>query len=159
MKCSLDISSFLEEIVFPILLFSTISLHCSVKRAFLSPLAILWNSVFSWVHLSLSPFLLTSLITSAICKASSDNHFSFLHFFFFGIVLVTSSYTMLWTSIHSSLGILSTTDFPGGWDSKASACSVGDKGSTPWLGRSPGEGNDNALQYSCLGNPMDRGAW
>ena len=34
-----------------------------------------------------------------------------------------------------------------------------DAGSIPGLGRPPGEGNDNALQYSCLGNPMDRGAW
>ena len=36
---------------------------------------------------------------------------------------------------------------------------VGDAGSIPVSGRSPGEGNDNPLQYSCLGNPMDRGAW
>ena len=35
----------------------------------------------------------------------------------------------------------------------------GDTGSVPGLGRSPGEGNGNPLQYSCLGNPMDRGAW
>ena len=40
-----------------------------------------------------------------------------------------------------------------------SACSVGDLGSIPGLGRSPGEGNGNPLQYSCLENPMDRGAW
>ena len=49
--------------------------------------------------------------------------------------------------------------FPGGSDSKESACNVGDLGSIPGLGRSPGEGNSNPLQYSCLGNPMDRGAW
>ena len=36
---------------------------------------------------------------------------------------------------------------------------AGDMGSTPRLGRSPGEGNDKLLQYSCLGNPMDSGAW
>ena len=36
---------------------------------------------------------------------------------------------------------------------------AGDSGSIPELGRSPGEGNDNQLQYSCLGNPTDRGAW
>ena len=36
---------------------------------------------------------------------------------------------------------------------------AGDAGSIPKLGRSPGEGNSNPLQYSCLGNPMDRGAW
>ena len=49
--------------------------------------------------------------------------------------------------------------FPGGLEVKASAWNVGDPGSIPGSGRSPGEGNDNPLQYSCLGNPMDRGAW
>ena len=41
----------------------------------------------------------------------------------------------------------------------ANADDARDMGSIPRLGRSPGEGNDNPLQYSCLGNPMDRGAW
>ena len=49
--------------------------------------------------------------------------------------------------------------FPGGSESKASVCSAGDPGSIPGSGRSPGEGNGNPLQYSCLENPMDRGAW
>ena len=49
--------------------------------------------------------------------------------------------------------------FPGGSEDKASVCSAGDLGLIPGLGRSPGEGNGNALQYSCLENPMDRGAW
>jgi len=49
-------------------------------------------------------------------------------------------------------------DFPGGSDSRESACSVGDLGSIPGLGRSPGEGNGNPFQYSCLENPMDGGA-
>ena len=40
-----------------------------------------------------------------------------------------------------------------------SACNAGEPGSVPGLGRSPGEGNGNPLQYSCLGNPMDGGAW
>jgi len=40
-----------------------------------------------------------------------------------------------------------------------STCNAGDLGSIPGLGKSPGEGNGNPLQYSCLGNPMDRGAW
>ena len=48
---------------------------------------------------------------------------------------------------------------PGGSDGKESACNAGDLGSIPGLGRSPGEGNGNPLQYSCLENPMDRGAW
>ena len=50
-------------------------------------------------------------------------------------------------------------DFPGGSDSKAYAYSTGDLGSIPGSGRSPGEGNGNPPQYSCLENPTDGGAW
>ena len=49
--------------------------------------------------------------------------------------------------------------FPGGPDNKESACNVGDLCSIPGLGRSPGGGHDNPLQYSCLENLIDRGAW
>ena len=49
--------------------------------------------------------------------------------------------------------------FPGGSHDKVSACNVGDPGSIPGLGRPPGEGNGNPLQYSYLENPMDGGAW
>ena len=49
--------------------------------------------------------------------------------------------------------------FSGGSEVKASACNAGDLGSIPGLGRSPGEGNGNPLQYPCLENPMDGGAW
>ena len=49
--------------------------------------------------------------------------------------------------------------FPGGSDGKQSACNAGDPGSIPGSGKSPGEGNGNPLQYSCLENPMGRGAW
>ena len=49
--------------------------------------------------------------------------------------------------------------FPGGSEVKASAWNAGDPGSIPGSGRSPGEGNGNPLQYSCLENPMDGGAW
>ena len=49
--------------------------------------------------------------------------------------------------------------FPHSSVSKESACIAGDLGLTPQLGRSPGERNGNPLQYSCLGNPMNRGAW
>ena len=48
---------------------------------------------------------------------------------------------------------------PGGSDGKASACNAGDPASIPGPGRSPGEGNGTPLQYSCLENPMDGGAW
>ena len=49
--------------------------------------------------------------------------------------------------------------FPGGSDSKESACNAGDRGSVPELGRSPGEGHGNPLHSSWLGNPRGRGAW
>ena len=49
--------------------------------------------------------------------------------------------------------------FPGGLEVKVSACNAGDLGSIPGSGRSPGEGNGNPLQYSCLENLMDGGAW
>ena len=49
--------------------------------------------------------------------------------------------------------------FPGSSDGKESACNAGDLGLIPGSERSPGEGNDNPLQYSCLENSMDRGAW
>ena len=49
--------------------------------------------------------------------------------------------------------------FPDGSDGKESACNEADPGSIPGLGRFPGEGSDNLLQYSCLENSMDRGDW
>ena len=49
--------------------------------------------------------------------------------------------------------------FPGGSDSKESACKSRRHGLIPGLGKSPGEGNGNPLQYSCLENPMDKGTW
>ena len=57
------------------------------------------------------------------------------------------------TNMHLVLG------FPGSSDGKVSAYNVGDPGLIPGSGRSPGEGNGNLLQYSCLENPKDRGAW
>ena len=96
-----EISSLSNSIVF--LYF----FHCSLRKAFLSLLAILWNSAFKWVYLSFSPLPLASLLFSAICKASSDNHFAFLHFFFLWIVLVTASYTRSWTSIFLHLSLSS----------------------------------------------------
>ena len=54
---------------------------------------------------------------------------------------------------------LQSLGFPGGSVGKNSACNAGDLGLIPGLGRSPGEGNGNPLQYSGLENPMDTGAW
>ena len=69
-----------------------IYVHCSLRKALLSLLAILWNSSFKWVYLSFSPLPFTFLLFMAICKASSDSHFAFLHFFFLGMVLIPVSF-------------------------------------------------------------------
>ena len=85
MKCSLGISNFLEEISSLshsiVLLYS---LHWSLRKDFLSLLALLWNSAFKWVYLSFSPLPLASLLFSAIFMASSDNHFAFCISFSWG---------------------------------------------------------------------------
>ena len=69
----------------------------------------------------------------------------------------------IWTFVGKVMSLLfnmlSRLDFPGGSDGKASAYDAGDLGSIPGLGRSPGEGNGNPLQYSCLENPMEGGTW
>ena len=76
----------------------------------ISPLSLLF---FGTRHSNgyIFPFLLylSLLLFSAICKASSDNHFAFLNFFFLGMILITASCTMSQTSIHSSLLILTAT--------------------------------------------------
>ncbi|CAN0523877.1 unnamed protein product [Rangifer tarandus platyrhynchus] len=108
MNCYFGISKFSRsDLVFPILLFSFISLHCSLRKTFfkISPCYSLEFCI--QMGISFSPLPLTSLLFSVICKASSDNHFTFLYFFFLGMALVTASCTMLQTSVHSSSGTLS----------------------------------------------------
>ena len=63
------------------------------------------------------------------------------------------------TVIQISMVPFSPSSFAGGSEVKASACNVGDPGSIPGSGRSPGEGNGNSLQYSFLENPMEGEAW
>ena len=101
-----------RSLVFPILLFSSSSLHWSLRKAFLTLLAILWNSAFKWVYLSFSPLLFATLSFTAICKASSDSHFAFLHYFFLGLVLIPASCTMSWISVRSFSGNLSIISNP-----------------------------------------------
>ena len=67
--------------------------------------------------------------------------------------LLNQSHMRIWYSL------VHYTDFLGGSDGKASGCHAGDPGSIPGSGRSPGEGNGSSLQYSCLENSMDWGAW
>ena len=84
------------------LLFSSIFMHCSLKKAFLSLLFILWNSAFSWMYVSLVPLLFAYLLSSAVWKTSSDNHFAFLLFLFFGMVLLAVSCTISCRTCSSS---------------------------------------------------------
>ena len=88
--------------VFPIVLFFSVSLCWSLRKAFLSLLAIVWNSAIKWVYLSFSPLFFASLLFTAICKASSDSHLTFLLSFFLGMVLLPVSCTVSWTSVHCS---------------------------------------------------------
>ena len=67
---------------------------------------------FRWIYLSFFPLPFVSLLFSAICKASSDNRFAFLRFFFLGMVLFTAFRTVLQTFIHSSSGTLSIRSNP-----------------------------------------------
>ena len=106
-----------RSLVFPILLFSSIPLHWSPRKTFLSLFAILWNiqmgiSVFKWEYLSFSPLIFTSLLFTAICKASSDSSFAFLHFFFLGMVLLPVSFTVSPSSLQSTSGTMSIRSSP-----------------------------------------------
>ena len=85
-----------RSLVFPILLFSSIFLHWSLRKAFLSLLAVLWNSAFRWVYFSFSPLLLAFLFSQLFVSPPQT---SILHFFFLGMVLITASCTMSWNSI------------------------------------------------------------
>ena len=107
MKYSLDISSFLEEI--SSLSHSIVFLYffaLFIKKAFFYLSLLFSGTLYSVEYIF--PLSSASILSSATCKASSDNHFALLHLFFFGMVLVTASCTMLWTSIHSSSDTLST---------------------------------------------------
>ena len=108
MKCSLGISDFLEEI--SSLSHSVVFLYffaLITEESFLISPCYSWNSAFKWVYLSFSPLFFTSLLFTAICKASSDSHFAFLPLFFLEMVLISVSCTMSQTSVHSSSGTLS----------------------------------------------------
>ena len=78
-----------------------------------------------------------------------------VHLFLFVFFICVNLFSQISTDYFFCLSLFVN---PGSED-KASACNAGDPGSIPGLGRSPGEGNGNPLQYPCLENPMERGAW
>ena len=98
-----EISSLSHSVVF-LYFFALVT-----EEGFLLPfLSLLFFGTLHWNgYLSFSPLPFTSLLFSAICKALSDNHFGFLHFFFLGMVLIPASYTVSQASFHSSSGTLS----------------------------------------------------
>ena len=121
MKCSLGIANFLEEISSVPHSTGFLRFLPLITQEGLSLLVLLWTlhsdisldiSKIFRVYLSFSPLPFASLLFSAICKASSDNHFAFLHFFYLGLVLITASCTVLQTSLHSSSGTLSIRSNP-----------------------------------------------
>ena len=122
MKYSLDVSNFLEEIsslshsIVFCYFFALIAeegfliSHCySLEPCIQMGISFLFSFTFQFSGSVISDSLwpLASLLFLAIFKASSDNHFAFFLFFFLGLVLITASCTVLWTSVHSSSGTLS----------------------------------------------------
>ena len=86
-------------------------------------------------------------------------HWVFIAVCGLSLVAASEGYSLLWWVGFSLWRLLLLQGFPGGLEGKASACNAGDLGSIPESGRSPEEGNGNTLQYSCLENPMNGGAW
>ena len=93
--------------VFPILLFSSYFFALIGEEGFLISCCYSLELCIQMLVSFLSPLLFASLLFTAICKASSDNHLASLHFFSMGMVLIPASCTMLQTSIYSSSGTLS----------------------------------------------------
>ena len=126
---------------------------------------LLWFDDFLLYYASV---LLLLIYVNLFCFSSAKLAWSFNWgwFFCFFILLIffllhefrRNSY-LLWPWRAIFVRIIHVYDFPGGSESKVSAYNAEDLGSFPGLGRSSGEGNGNPLQYSCLENPMERGAW
>ena len=111
--------------------------------------------------------IFSSTFLEPCLPASFPSSFSPFYILFLGrflflntipIIVLLKTVTKLHGWIFKTLSI-SFPCFPGGSEVKTSACNVGDLGLIPGSGRSPGEGNGNPLQYSCLEKPMDGGAW
>ena len=83
----------------------------------------------------------------------------FVHVIFIPYSVLPFTVTQNFSHVSDFFEMVTFNGFPGGSEVKASACSVGDQDSIPGLERSPGEVNGNPLQYPCLENLMDGGAW
>ena len=124
---------------------------------FLAVLCAIWDLSFpirDWTH---TLCIRSSVLTTGL-QGKSPSCVCLKVFFFFSVSI--STWSLLTTDLSSYIHVTSSyihVSFPGGSDGKA--CNVGDPGLIPGLGRSPGEGNDNPLQHSCLENPVGGGAW
>ena len=96
-----------RSLVFPNLFSSCISLHCSLRKAFSSLLAVLWYSAFRWVYLSFSLLLLLLFFSKLFVRPPQTTILPFCISFSWAMVLITASCAMLQTSVHSSSGTLS----------------------------------------------------
>ena len=152
-----------------------------IQNLFISCKFVPWKASSLFSHPWVSIILLSISISLAVLEATCKWHhmvFVFLQLISLSampsrsIHVVANDRILLWCRlmlspyldyvlIHGSANIflISSFHFFGGSEDKASTCNAGDLGSIPGLERSLGEGNGNSLQYSCLENPMDRGAW
>ena len=94
---------------------------------------------------------------------SRDSLIESINIYWVPIIIEVIIYTSLFLSLPTfnplASNLFYSLGFANGSDGKASVCNEGDPGSIPGLGRSPGEGNGSPLQYSCLENSMNHGAW
>ena len=118
----------------------------------------IWLTSFN--HFALPPTL-SCLITTTMFSVSVCFFVWFIHLFCF-VCFISFFILYIWVKSYSFClfpSDLFCVGFPGSSDGKESACKTGDLGLIPGSGRSPGEGNGNPLQYSCLENSMDREPW
>ena len=94
------------------------------------------------------------MLLTLLIKSTNISHSPKIH-----IPFSKMCFQDLWDLNPNSFKFCLLSSFPGGSEVKVSACNAGDQGSIPGSERSPGEGNGNPLQYSCLENPTDRGTW
>ena len=128
----------------------------SITNSRSSPRLTSIESVMPSSHLILChPLLLMPPIPPSIRVFSNESalHMRWPKYWSFSFSIIPSK------SILEFFYLLNTMSFPDGSDGKESACNAGDLGLIPGSGRSPGDGNGNPLQFSCLEKPMDRGVW
>ena len=95
-------------------------------------------------------------VSFSVQQSTASHSYTYTYLLFFRFFPHIGHYRV---SLLVTYFMYSSVGFPGGSEVKASAFNAGDLGLIPGSGRSPGEGNGNPLQYSCLENPMDRGDW